>query len=280
MSQQADGVSLRCVVLLNDTLFILRKKIMNLQVLFWIIVGIVAIIALLIHTYNEEFGIDFEDIFECLIEDFGWVTVLVVVGIGGIVYGFAFWVWWIMLLIVGGVVVITIIAFAIFYHYNNKEILYEETTEKTKYKCDNCGAFIVRKTDAYGNVTHYCEYCGISYDENDDYDEDEEDEYDDEEEITLSDFEEEYFNACEKFFYKPYNEHSESRIDNKYKELCARLKHGTIYEDSYNTAIDKIDLDTAYNFFKKQEDEIEDYFLNYDEDEIKSRYEYYLKNYE
>lgn len=263
---------------------------MSTPVIFWIAVGAIAIIAFLIYAYEDNVGIDdFDDIVGSFIEGVGWIIVLSIIGIGAIIYGFVFWIWWIMLIIVLGVAVIAVVVWLI---THNRSYRYKETGEienkvvKTKYKCENCGANISKiiTGDGYGGerIIYKCDYCGITYDENDDYNEDEEDggdEYDDEE-ITLTDFEEEYFNACEKFFYKPYNEHSASRIENKYKELCARLKHGTIYEDSDDAKIDEIDLVSAYNFFKEQESEIEDYFLDYDEDEIKSRYEYYLENYE
>ena len=261
---------------------------MSSQAIFWIVVIVVSIIALLIHTYIVEVGIDdIEDIIESLIVGFGWITVLVVIGIGAIVYGFLFWIWWIMLIIVVGVALIALVAWIIWKiidnrFYDDMEVEDEEDEIiKTKYKCGNCGANVSKIiiADEYGDekIIYKCEYCGITYtkkellgiktESNDD------NKYTG---IDLTDFEEEYFDACERFFYKPYNKHSRTRIESKYNFLTNKIDNGDDIYDDLEWSDDATEiLDTAYEFLTENEQEIEEYFSKVDETEIKRRYEFY-----
>ena len=93
-------------------------------------------------------------------------------------------------------------------------------------------------------------------------------------EIEIDDFEEEYFEACERMNFRPYNIHSAKQIERRRDKLDRLIQNGEdVYdEDCYDQ--DEI-LEDAYNFFIDNEREIKEYFDKYGEEEIKKRYEAY-----
>lgn len=94
-------------------------------------------------------------------------------------------------------------------------------------------------------------------------------------EIEIDDFEEEYFEACERMLFRPYNFHSMKQIERKKTKLNEKIKrYEDIYEDVdwyYSGDI----LNDSYDFFIDNEREIKEYFDKYGEEEIKKRYEAY-----
>ena len=114
--------------------------------IFWIIVGVVAIIASIIHLAiaGDLDCFEIEDFFD----DFVWITFLVCLAIGGIVFGFLNWYWWAMLLILGGIIAISIPIIIIVVCVRRKEekafeeqiTKVTEEKEQTPYNCPNCGA--------------------------------------------------------------------------------------------------------------------------------------------
>ncbi|MDY6367306.1 MAG: hypothetical protein SPL13_02165 [Clostridia bacterium] len=253
---------------------------MSTTAIFWIIVGVVAIIALLIHTYISEAGIDdIEDVFECFIGDGGWITVLIVLGIGAIIFGFVFWIWWAMILIVAAVFTLVLVVLYFIGRDYNDENEEEKDIIKTKFKCTNCGAAIEKITteDWEKKIVYKCPYCGITYTKKDLLNEKSVNEVKSNEKIELTDFEEEYFNSCFRLFFKPYNNHSVKMIEGKYNSLKGKIDDcEDIYED-----IDCFDsediLQSSKDFLINNEQEINDYILKIGETEIKRRYEFYCE---
>ena len=94
----------------------------------------------------------------------------------------------------------------------------------------------------------------------------------------LGDFEEEYFEACERMLFRPYNLHTEKQIERKYKSLTDKIdSFEDVYDDIGYFYSDDI-LEKAYEFLNDNTEEIEEYFDKYGEEEIKKRYDVYVRN--
>ncbi len=254
---------------------------------YLIIVGVILIIACLIHWFSAD-CLDLGDFF---IDEHGWITITAVLGGGLVIAGFIFWIWWATLIIVIAVAGITIAAYYIYEYveyggYGSEDEAEEEddekTTEKSKYKCVNCGANLIRviKNGSLNAKNSYyrCEYCGINYTKRDLMQtvKNEDSSNARFSGIELNDFEEEYFEACEKLGFRPYNEHSEKEIERRYNKLSEKL-----YEEDGNFSDDDLSeqeeaLDYANDFFAENDREITKYIANTPQDDIKLRYEYYI----
>ncbi len=278
-------------VSLNEAHFLFRRKQMSSVGIYWIVVGVIAIISLIIHRLATGMVIDVSDFFnpaetfDFFIEDRGWVNLVIVGGLGGIVFAFVFWSWLYSLLILGGLILVCVIIFIIIVIVDNKnqkelenyEPEYEET--KVKYKCPGCGANLYKIFNVdEGTAKFVCKYCDITYTKKDLVTKANEEKSTDEELwIDIGDFEEEYFNACDNFFFKPYNLHNKKEIERKYSRLMSRTeKCEDIYE---NVSWDETEdiLQETRDFFIDNLDEIKEYFSKYGEEEIKRRYEFYCK---
>lgn len=148
----------------------------------------------------------------------------------------------------------------------------EDDDELTRYKCPNCGAAI-SKVYTDGEIGYKCAYCNTTFEKKDmklviavdgaGY-------------IEIDDFEEEYFNACERMDFRPYNFHSEKQIERKRDKLKKMIdNYEQIYDDVYFGRDEEEILEEAYDFFIENESEIKEYFDKYGETEIKNRYEAY-----
>lgn len=249
---------------------------------FFIVFGIILIAACIIHWFAAN-CVDLEDF---LIDEHGWVTIIVVIAVGAVVAGFVFWIWWVMLIILGCLAVIGGIAGLIIRRANDYGGYYdgddeEVVSQKTKYKCDNCGAKLVKFTvkKGFDDKTEYkCEYCGVSYTAKEllgvkmGADWMKEKGFD---EMTLTDFEEEYFEACERFMFRPYNEHTQNEIERRYDKLNAKIdRYEDVYED-VNEWDQREVLEEANDFLTESEKEIKEYFAKHTTENIKKRYEFY-----
>lgn len=105
---------------------------------YWIGVGIVALLAVLIHTGIENMGMfELDDILDTFFGEFGWVTMLVVAGLGGIIFLFIFWSWKVMLSIVLGILglfVIIGIIFLVICCFDKDDENQEDENEKLEYE--------------------------------------------------------------------------------------------------------------------------------------------------
>ena len=244
---------------------------------FWLIAAIVLIVACVAHFFIAE-CIDIADFFD----EGGWITILAVAVISAIVYGFIYWIWWAMLIITVGVAALALIVAGVYAHYensgyDNEDVDYSEDKkdeETTRYKCPNCGAAI-SKIYVGGNIVYKCAYCNTTFDKKDlklvvSID----DRNGKTVEIEIDDFEEEYFEACERMNFRPYNIHSAKQIERRRDKLDRLIQNGEdVYdEDCYDQ--DEI-LEDAYDFFIDNEREIKEYFDKYGDEEIKKRYEAY-----
>ena len=251
-------------------------------IIFWIVVAVVTLIALLIHAAIDWGGTyDFDDLIETFAESYGWVTVLVCLGIGGIVFGFIAWIWWAMLIITIVLVIAGVVIGVIIHHANSYD--YDEESEsedkkiQTSFKCKNCGSSIVKEIyfddDGYQRIKYYCEHCDSVFSKRELYGLKNPDSKI--EEYDLEDWEEEYFKACDILEFKPHNNHTQKQIDRK-KERLENMSWSGEYEYEDDTMDTDEALDYAYDFFSDNEDEIQDYLNRYTPEEIKKRYEYYL----
>lgn len=220
------------------------------------------------------------------LEDFfaegGWLVILAGLAVAAIVYGFIYWIWWAMLIITVGVAALALIVAGVYVHYensgyDNKDVDYSEDKkdeETTRYKCPNCGAAI-SKIYVGGNIVYKCAYCNTTLDKKDlklvvSID----DRNGKTVEIEIDDFEEEYFEACERMLFRPYNFHSMKQIERRRDKLDRLIQNGEdVYDEDYYDQ-DEI-LEDAYEFFIDNEREIKEYFDKYGEEEIKKRYEAY-----
>ena len=222
-----------------------------------------------------------EDFFDTFFGEFGWVTVLVVLGFGGIVFGFIEWIWWAMLLILLGI--LFVIGFIVFFCAKNGDSDVDDEEEKkeienTSYKCDNCGAPVSKiiSYDDYGvkKVKYKCTFCNTCYSKNQVLSI-----LDSSKSISvvdLDDWEEEYFEVCDLMFFRPYNKHTMKQIDRKHEKLKEKIDN---FEEPYGySSLDDEDiLNNAYDFFSDNQDEIEEYFKKFGEEEIRKRYDFYTK---
>lgn len=258
--------------------------------IFLLVSVIVLVLACFIHYCAAE-CIDAEDFF---IDEYGWITIVAILALALVVYGFIYWLWWAMLIIVGGLAVIAVIVFLIFYaldggfeRYDDNDYIDDDSDDDeesgkrviTRYKCPNCGAAITKYENPFGDKKKYrCDYCGTSFEKKDlkiittCINENNE-----KTEIEIDDFEEEYFEACERMDFRPYNRHTYKQIDRKRDKLQDMLDNcKNIYEDVSSYDSEDI-LDNAYDFLTDNEGEIEEYFDKYGEATIKERYEAYRK---
>ena len=255
--------------------------------IFWVIVGVVALIASFIHIgIVEGFdGIDLFDFLDDFFGDYAWVTFLTIGAIGAAIFGFLNWHWWATLLILIGVVIIVIIIAIIVHKKSEKELKeYEEASneveeikEQTIHSCPNCGAKITKITtiDFYDHKTvkYVCEHCNSVLDKKTAFEmehPDSEIEF-----YDLDDWEEEYFDACRKLDFKPHNHHSEKQLDRRVSSIEERIDN---CEDVYDETdgLDQYDiLNNAYDFFIDNADEIDEYLNENSKEEIQKRYTYY-----
>lgn len=255
--------------------------------IFWVIVGVVALIASFIHVgIVEGFdGLDLSDFLDDFFGEFVWVTFLACCAIGAIIFGILNWYWWAVLLILGGIVLITIIVVIIVYNVKKRgEREYEEAVneveeekEQTMHSCPNCGAKITKitTTNYYGHksIKYVCEHCNTAMDKKTAFEmvhPESKIEF-----FDLDDWEEEYFDACRKLEFKPHNHHSEKQLDRRVSNIEERIDN---CEDVYDETegLDQYDiLNNAYDFFIDNMDEIEDYLDKYQKEEIQKRYAYY-----
>ncbi len=242
----------------------------------------VLLIACAIH-WNAADCIDFEDFF---ISEKGWVTILAVCGATGIVYGFIFWIWWAMLIITVGVILLTVIGFVIYrkkYSAYAESIEYDESaTQKTNHRCPNCGANLMEIQNGYGftgnKKKYYCDYCGTYFTKKEVLLQGAKEASETEPcGVELSDFEEEYFDACYRFHFRPYNAHTERQIERRYESVQQQIwDNEELYEDTDDP---EEALDGAHEFFRAEAEEILNYLNGREESEIRTRYEFYLENY-
>ena len=74
---------------------------------YWIVVGVIALVAVLIHAGIDNDGaFDLEDFFDTFFGEGGWITLLVILGLGGLVYAFI-WNWLVMLFITIGLIIVS-----------------------------------------------------------------------------------------------------------------------------------------------------------------------------
>lgn len=240
---------------------------------FWIIAAIVLIIACVAHYFIAD-CCGLEDFFTC---EYGWVTIIAVAVIAPIIYGFIYWIWWAMLIIMSVAAVIAAVTVYLVVRHENADYdgetdYDEDDDELTRYKCPNCGAAI-SKVYTDGEIGYKCAYCNTTFEKKDmklviavdgaGY-------------IEIDDFEEEYFNACERMDFRPYNFHSEKQIERKRDKLKKMIdNYEQIYDDVYFSRDAEEILEEAYDFFIENESEIKEYFDKYGETEIKNRYEAY-----
>ena len=229
---------------------------------FFIIAAVVLLAACAIHWFAAG-CCDLEDFF---IDEYGWVTILCVVLLSLIVFGFIFWVWWIMLIITGAIAVIAIpLIYYFFFYYpdydEDDENDEDNETYKTKYKCLNCGAPVTETINGRKH-TFKCEFCQTDYTKSELFS----GKNDNDEKFSLSDFETEYFEACDIFGFQPQYNHSASQIDRKYEKL---------YEKNYDCEFEE-NLEDAYDFFSEEETSIKEYLTKNDENTIEKKYRFYL----
>lgn len=241
--------------------------------------------------YQYQCSCDFADF---LIDDYGWINILSCVGVGGIVAGFIFWSWKIMLIIVSSLVGLGVIAGIIVwivlyirdkhedYEYGDDEYESEEiiSSNKSIYKCKNCGATLLKQTieDYDGRKTRYfCEHCETSGSLKEIRENKQNNETNVVEEIDISDFEEEYFNACIVMGFRPHNKHTQKQIDRKYDKLIDQVENGEIYWEDDDRDDEDI-LDEAYDFFIENLKEIDEYLEKEKIEDIRKKYEYYISD--
>ena len=252
-------------------------------IIFWVIVAVVALIALLIHSVIVEgSSFDLGSIVEVFFESFGWATVLIVAVIGGIIFGFIAWIWWITLIIAILLVAVcgfTALVVYTFHSSNKKDEKKQGQKEiKTNYECKNCGSKLIKRIyidkDGDEKVEYRCDYCDTVFGENEinGYPkiEQKKDTHD------LDDWEEEYFEVCVLLRFKPQNNHTLKQVDRKIETLEEMYDSGSL---SYDGDLDPEDaLEFAYDFFSENMNEIEAYLKKYSQEEIKKRFECYLSS--
>lgn len=231
--------------------------------------GIAIVITIISNVIQYKYN-DSDGFVEYLIDDFGWLNILICVVLSAIIAGFIFWSWLIMLIIMLALLVIGAIVAIIIYKKNNddNEDYDEEIIErKSNFKCESCGAHLIRQEiETYDGleVNYICEHCGISFDKSELNKNKKSNKKEINEEIDLTDFEEEYFENCLIMNFRPYNKHTISQIERKYDKLIDECE------------IDEDDLDSAYDYFCENLDEIDEYIEN--EKSIKERFEYYKEH--
>ena len=254
---------------------------MTEQEIFLIVSGIVLVVALIIHKLIVDGDLDLDMLDMFFIDDGGWITVLVVVLLAAIVYGFIFWIWWAMLLIVLGVSTLGVVGLIVLVHFIRKE---EESSDEsddeddneeiaTGYHCQGCGASLFKRfcEDDEGNMrpVYCCDFCGAQYTKKD-LENKMTDSDTNVEEVDLDDWEEEYFDACYYLRFKPYCEHSERQLQRRYDQLNEEYDSADIDDDQWEK------IEAANEFFKDEENEIGQYLQSNDEETIKKHYQYYL----
>ena len=254
--------------------------------IYWLIVLGVAIIASAIHAAIVE-GFDFLDVpdfFDTYFTEHAWITFLIVGILGAIVFGFLNWLWWAMLLILLGPIVLVIILIVVFHLKDKKDDkIFEENAKKkteaketTAYNCPNCGARIVKTTitDLNGNEeTRYsCEHCNTVFNKKQMVGITDSDFII--EPCDLDDWEEEYFRACIILNFKAHNHHSEAQLDRRVESIQDKIYSCDFTYDDDEEDDDDI-LNSGYDFFIENIDEIEEYLKNTSKEEIQKRFKYY-----
>ena len=262
-----------------------------MRIIYAIVTVAILIIACVIHWFAVD-AIDFGDFF---VDEFGWITILSVLALGGIVFGFIFWLWWAMLLITIGALIIGGIIGIIIWRKNKAEerelSKIEESKSSTHYKCKNCSATITKivSQNAYKkDVKYKCEHCDIIYSKSDLYNIENAGTIiggGKANEIELTDFEEEYFDACQTFDFRLHNPHTKNQIERCYEKIKERINNFEIQfiDNSKTIFTDSYDLDNSEKVVKDARDflinhivEIDVYLRSLSQEKIKQRYEYFL----
>ena len=238
----------------------------------------VLLIACAIHWRVKD-CIDFGDFF---IDEYGWVTVLAVCGVSGIVLGCIYWIWWAALLIGLGVALCVGVGIVLYNKYAWGDVGEEEEEDpaeekKSNFRCPNCGAQLVK-----GRKQFRCPYCGTYFTKKElreDRAREQGEEFPkDVPAPDLDDFEEEYFDACFRLDFRPYNAHTEKQLERRYNKLSEQLSCGEFTycddEDGYQS---EDMLEEAYSFFREEGKAIARYLNESDADEIRKRYEFFCQ---
>ena len=99
---------------------------------YWIIVGIIALVVALIHAGIDNMGsFDIDDFFDSFFGESGWVFTLIALAIGGLVFAFIVWIWWILLLIIVGILAIVGIIALCVYLYDEHEYVKRTVSSDT-----------------------------------------------------------------------------------------------------------------------------------------------------
>ena len=264
--------------------------------IFWIVALVVLLIACAIHWFVND-CCDLGDFFD----DCGWITFVVVLCVELTVFGFIFWKWWAMLIIVGSIVVVAVVVFVLLMHFLNKYDEYDDSEDEddeyapTHYKCPNCGAAVSKFLTDY-DYTHAkpiygykCLYCGVEFDEkgikeiaqkarNSNDERGLNGKVGDKTNLNyadLTDFEDEYFMACDRMLFRPYNLHSSKQIERRFEALLEQINNfKDIYDDIdwYNS---EDVLQRSFDFLEDNDEEIKEYFDKYGGEEIQNRYQVY-----
>lgn len=255
----------------------------------------VTFIVMLVHCYIENGTLEDVGFLEYFVDDGGFLVLLGLVILGAIIFGFIFWNWWIMLIILVPIILVVVGLAIWFIKKDLKEAAIEEGEKRrrknytehmlTNYKCQNCGASLTKiKTVKNGKktVVYSCEHCGVTYDQNEIKLDEKIENTKGSKDFDLTDFEEEYFNSCYVLGIKPYNEVSETTLERKKNKKINQLIDEYDAEDEYDLEDESpeyAELIDSYEYLFDIEEELETYKEENDTDEIKEKYNYYLKNY-
>lgn len=239
---------------------------------------VVLLIACAIH-WCAACCLDFEDFF---IEESGWVTVLAVCAASGIVLGCIYWIWWAVFLIGLGVALCVGVGFVLYNKYACSGMPEEEEEDpmeerKRNFRCPNCGAQLVENRDG-GGKRFRCPYCNTYFTKKELRDGLVRERGDEPPEETpapdLDDFEEEYFDACLRLDFRPYNVHTKRQLERRYSKLQDQVYRGDLtYWDDEDGDQSEDMLYAARSFFWEEEKAIGRYLDELDADEIRQRYE-------
>ncbi|MBO7527076.1 MAG: hypothetical protein J6T74_04165, partial [Clostridia bacterium] len=156
---------------------------MDPRLIFLIVTGIITLVVCSIWWYS--YGCeDMEDFFF----ENGWLPLSICLVLGGIIYGFVFWLWWAMLLIMIPILVIIIVL--CISDGNDKKDRKEKY--KSIFKCKQCGANLIKESEG-GNTLYYCQYCDTKYSEKELKEQYHKEQNGKNNDYDLTDFEKEYF---------------------------------------------------------------------------------------
>ena len=172
----------------------------------------------------------------------------------------------------------------IYQNEHNKISGAETEKSHTKYKCQNCSANITKVINETGHgekkEEYFCEHCNVKYTKKELLGMQPENAATAGKDIVtvteLTDFEEEYFDVCQTFNFRPYNNHTMNEVKRRYDKFQERIENGEeLFLDAEGWDISEEVLDDALKYFKENIKEIEIYIKSKTEAEIKRRYEYF-----